>query len=109
MTGDRLGLAAAIEEAASRLEAVERRQDGAVTAWAIGGIVFAALEPGTRDRAEFRLAAAVVAAALRTPDTARSLRGEDWVAFAPSEVDGRALDRATAWLESAWRRADGET
>jgi hypothetical protein len=109
MTGDRLGLAAAVEEAASRLEAVDRRDDGDVTAWSIGGIVFAALERGPRDLAEFRLAPAVVAAALRTPDTARSTRGADWVAFAPSEVDGHALDRATAWLESAWRRADGET
>lgn len=109
MTGDRPGLAAAVEEAASRLEAVDRREDGGVTAWSIGGIVFAALERGPRDRAEFRLAPAVVAAALRTPDTAQSTRGADWVGFAPLEVDGHALDRATAWLDSAWRRADGET
>ncbi|HEV8546074.1 MAG TPA: hypothetical protein VGQ64_07250 [Candidatus Limnocylindrales bacterium] len=109
MTGNRPGLATAVEEAASRLEAIDRHQAEGVTAWSIGGIVFAALEPGTPDRAEFRLAPAVVAAALRTPDTARSPRGADWVAFAPLEVDGHAVDRATAWLESAWRRADGET
>ena len=109
MTGERPGLAAALEAAAASLEAAEGRQDGDLTTWSIGGIVFASVERGTPDRAEFRLAPAVVAAALRTPDTARSPRGADWVAFAPAQVDGHALDRATAWLESAWRRADGET
>ena len=109
MTGDGPGLAAALEVAAASLEAAEGRQDGGLTTWSIGGIVFASVERGTPDRAEFRLAPAVVAAALRTPDTARSPRGTDWVAFAPTDVDGHALDRATAWLESAWRRADGET
>ena len=61
------------------------------------------------DRAEFRLDPAVAAAALRTPDTSPSPRGADWVAFSPAALDGHALDRAKAWLASAWRRADGET
>ena len=46
---------------------------------------------------------------LRTPDTADSARGADWVAFSPPELDQHAIDRATAWLASAWRRADGES
>ena len=51
----------------------------------------------------------MASAALRTPDTAASPRGSDWVAFAPAELDRHAIDRATAWLASAWRRADGES
>jgi hypothetical protein len=30
------------------------------------------------------------------------------VAFAPKQLDGHAIDRAAAWLASAWRRADAE-
>ncbi|HEX5014936.1 MAG TPA: hypothetical protein VFV72_12350 [Candidatus Limnocylindrales bacterium] len=73
--------------------------------WSIDGRVFAAVASG---RAEFRLDPLVANAALRTPDTSASQRGRDWVAFAPAEVDQHAIDRATAWLASAWRRADGE-
>jgi hypothetical protein len=102
------GLAAVLEEAAAALEGAEQAEDattGAVT-WSIGGRLFATV---VGDRAEFRLDPAVAAAALRTPDTSRSGRGGDWVAFAPAELDRHAIDRATAWLASAWRRADGET
>ena len=107
MTGPSAGgIKALIEAAALDLEAVDRRDSSTGTEWSIGGIVFAA---ASGDRTEFRLARPVVAAALRTPDTAPSDRGPDWVAFAPHELDGHAIDRAVAWLTSAWRRADGET
>jgi hypothetical protein len=101
-------LLAILEEAATDLEEVERLQapDGTGVEWAIGGRVFAAADGG---RAEFRLSSPVASAALRTPDTAPSSRGSDWVAFAPQELDRHATDRATAWLASAWRRADGES
>ncbi len=55
--------------------------------------------------ASFRLSAAVAAAALRTPDTAASPRRQGWVTLRPAELDGHAVDRATAWFESAWRAA----
>ena len=100
------GIKELVEAAALDLEAVDRRDSSNGTELSIGGIVFAA---ASGDRAEFRLARPVVAAALRTPDTAPSDRGPDWVAFAPDELDGHAIDRAVAWLTSAWRRADGET
>ena len=100
------GIKALIDATAADLEAVDRRDSGIGTEWSIGGIAFAA---ASGDRAEFRLARPVVAAALRSPDTAPSGRGPDWVAFAPHELDGHAIDRAVAWLTSAWRRADGET
>jgi len=101
-------LAAVLGEAAAALEDAEQAEDattGSVT-WSIGGRLFATVVGG---RAEFRLDPAVAAAALRTPDTSRSGRGADWVAFAPAELDRHAIDRATAWLASAWRRADGES
>jgi hypothetical protein len=94
-----------MEAAASALEAVERRPARGGAEWSIGGVTFAAVQP---DTAEFRLAPPVVAAALRTPDTSRSPRGADWVAFRPAILDQHAIDRGTAWLASAWRRADGE-
>ena len=70
--------------------------------WAVGAIPFAAL---AGRRAEFRLDPLVAAAALRTPDTAASPRGPDWVAFAPADLDDAAIDRAEAWFLSAHRRA----
>jgi hypothetical protein len=101
-------LAAVLEAAADDLEAVHRAADAATGAveWSIGGRIFATAVAG---RAEFRLDRAVAAAALRTPDTRRSGRGAEWVAFSPQELDRHAIDRATAWLASAWRRADGES
>jgi hypothetical protein len=101
-------LAVVLEEAAADLEDAERSAatNGDTVDWSIGGVTFAAV---TGSRAEFRLDPMVAAAALRTPDTALSPRGRDWVAFEPAELDRHAIDRATAWLASAWRRADGES
>lgn len=96
-------LRAVLEREAATLEAAESRRTSAGVEWSIDGILFAATDG---DRAEFRLAPAVAAAALRTPDTEPSPRGTDWVAFAPAVLDAHAMDRATAWLASAWRRAD---
>ncbi len=66
------------------------------------GILVAVLAP---DAVELRLRPAVAEAAMRTPDVAASSRGRGWVRFAPPTVDGFALDRAAAWLESAVRLA----
>ena len=92
-------LAEALAAAAADLDGVG---DGEPE-WSVGGIVFAAVTaPGT---AEFRLEPIVARAALGTPDTGPSNRGADWVAFRPKELDRFALDRATAWLGSAYRNA----
>jgi hypothetical protein len=99
------GLDVLLEEAAAALANVERHPRAAGVEWSTGGVVFAAVNAS---RAEFRLAPAVAVAALRTPETGKSDRGADWVAFAPSELDGHAIDRAEAWLASAWRRATAE-
>jgi hypothetical protein len=75
--------------------------DGVVT-WSRADREFAAL--GTSG-IEIRLDRAVAAAAARTPDTAPSSRGPEWIRFNPHELDGHALDRLRAWLELAYRRS----
>ena len=75
--------------------------DGIVT-WSRNGKAFAALGP---NGIEIQLDRAIAAAATRTPDTAPSTRGRDWIRFNPAELDGHALDRLRAWLELAYRRA----
>lgn len=105
MTDSAGSLRAVLEAAAGELEAVATSRTPDRTEWSIGGRAFAST---TADAADFRLAPAVAAAALRTPDTKPSSRGAHWVTFRPSVVDRHAADRAAAWLASAWRRADGE-
>ena len=56
---------------------------------------------------EVALDATVLKAALKTPDTAASVRGPGWIAFSPQAVDRFALDRAEAWVRFAHRRATG--
>jgi hypothetical protein len=97
-----LTLAEILAEAADGLTSVTTDRSGPITTWAAGPSVFATLAD---DRAEFRLDPLVAAAALRTPDTAPSPRGGDWIAFQPSILDDHALDRAEAWFLSAHRRA----
>ena len=70
--------------------------------WSHRGRPFAVLTPSG---IELALDAAIAAAATRTPDTAPSSRGTEWVRFNPRELDGHAVDRLTAWFELAYRRA----
>ena len=76
--------------------------DGAVT-WSQGPDVFAAIDADA-DSVEFLLDPSIAAAAVRTPDTTPSPRGTGWVHFRPATLDGHAVDRATAWFISAYRR-----
>ena len=91
-------LAAAVEE----VDGVTAAVDGELTTWTAGGRPFATL---AGDRVEFHLDPLVVRAALRTPDTAPSPRGPDWIGFAPVVIDDPAVDRAQAWFLSAHRHA----
>ena len=91
-----------LDAAAADLADVSGGSSGASVTWAVGDTVFATLDGA---RAEFRLDPLVAGAALRTPDTAPSRRGSDWVAFAPETLDDAAVDRAEAWFLSAYRRA----
>jgi len=96
------GLAAVVAEVIVDLpESRSRSVDGVVT-WARGTVAFAALGAGG---IEIRLDRPIAGAATRTPDTAPSPRGPEWIRFNPRELDGHALDRLRAWLELAYRRA----
>ena len=98
-------LAALLLDAAERLEGTAGVPTGQGTDLYLDDVLFASL---ASEAAEFRLREEVGAAALRTPNVTASVRGAGWVRFAPRHLDGHARDRALAWLESAWRRADSE-
>ena len=72
------------------------------TVWSRGGLPYAALGP---DGIEIHLDRDIAPAAMRTPDTAPSARGPDWIRFSPGQLDPHAIDRLRAWLELAYRRA----
>lgn len=95
-------LAALAAEILDELGATQATLVDRVMTWTIAGHAFAALGPFG---IEIRLDRAIAAAATRTPDTAPSLRGPDWVRFNPREMDGHAADRLRAWLELAHRQA----
>jgi hypothetical protein len=96
-----LTLADVLAGAAEEL-GIEGDGDAATTTWSAGSGPFAVLAGG---EAEFRLDPVVARAALRTPGTSVSMRGAEWVAFAPTIIDDGAVDRAEAWFLAAHRRA----
>ena len=99
-------LEAALLEAAASAGVVATVDPSGERSWAIGPTTFATLDP-TGTVAAFRLDPTLAAAARRTPDTAGTDLGGEWVVFAPGSVDGHAIDRATAWFAAAARRATG--
>ena len=98
-------LAALLAEGAGLLEETAAVPTGHGTDYYLEDVLFASLAGRV---AEFHLRDEVGTVALRTPDVTSSARGAGWVRFAPRRLDGHARDRALAWLESAWRRADAE-
>jgi hypothetical protein len=97
-------LAEVLTAAAAALDIEPEADAGGETSWRRGTTTFAALD-ATGLVASFRLDQTLAAAAQRTPDVSASSRGPVWVEFSPSELDGHALDRATAWFQAAHRRA----
>jgi hypothetical protein len=95
-------LLAALRGAAAAGEDPHETASNGETSWARAGTRFAVLRGAT---VELRVGSVIVSAALRTPDTTRSERGPDWIAFAPSDLDGPARDRLVAWFAAAGRRA----
>ncbi len=93
-----------VEAVIETLTGVSRQRDGEAVAYAAGGRVFAVLMP---DLLEVALDPSIATAALRTPDTQASSRGNGWIAFTPDGIDRFALDRAEAWVRLAHRRATG--
>src|SRR5439155_5978862 len=80
-------------------EARSQSTDGVVM-WTRGSAAFAALGASG---IEIRLDRPIAAAATRTPDTAPSSRGADWIRFNPHQLDGHALDRLLALPVPAYR------
>lgn len=101
MTSDRT-LVSLVAELSIDLPYARSATSGGRTEWARGGAPFAVLDGHAL---EVRLDPAIASAALRTPDTTLSSRGLPWVRFEPRELDGHAIDRATAWFGLAYRRA----
>jgi hypothetical protein len=93
-----------VEGVVEVLDGVVRRREGESVTYLLDGKPFAVLAP---DALEVALDAAVAKAALKTPGSSVSRRGAGWIVFAPRGVDRFALDRAEAWLRSAYRRAAG--
>ena len=96
-------IAEEIDDRAEGLEGVERSAEGASTSYLRSGQLFATADAGGF---EFLVGDVIAGAALRTADVTSGPRGAGWVRFAPSALDQPALDRALAWFEAAWRRAE---
>lgn len=82
--------------------AIERSAGDEAVSWTTGDVPVAILGPAG---VELRLDSRVAAAAARTPDTAPSPRGPEWVRFNPQRIDPHAVDRLEAWFGLAVRRA----
>ncbi len=97
------GLPALLTGLAAELGDVAADAQAGALRYARAGKVFAVARG---ESVELRLRADVADAALRTPDTAPSDRGEEWIAFTPpSWADPLARDRLVAWFRLAWRVA----
>ncbi len=92
-----------LSQAAAALGGVVIETHAASTRFVRDG-AFAVLEA---TGAAFRLGPEIAEAALRTPGTAPSERGGDWIRFAPESWERFDQDRASAWFEMAWRLAEG--
>jgi hypothetical protein len=95
-------LATVVADIASELDEVDTRSTNGGFELRRGSRLFAVVD---RLAVEFRLRADVADAVLRTPDTAPSGRGNEWVRFVPVAVDPSVEDRLAAWITSAWRAA----
>lgn len=101
------GLRDELREASAALHGSTMVDGGGTLSFEHGGSRFAYLsttEDG-QEILEVRLRPDIADAALRTPDTTTSKRGAGWVRFAPRDIDAQVMDRAKAWLLSAWRAA----
>jgi hypothetical protein len=94
-----------VEAVIDELDGVDRTREGESVTYVVDGVPFAVLMP---DVLEVALDPAVARAALKTGDTISSSRGAGWIAFTPEAIDRFALDRAEAWVRSAFRRVHRE-
>jgi hypothetical protein len=97
-------LAGLLGAIARELGDVEAHDAPGVTEYRRLGAAFAAAKDDGSS-VELRLHPEVAEAARRTPGTAASGRGPEWILFTPGALEGHDRDRAEAWFKSAWREA----
>jgi hypothetical protein len=95
-------LRSGVSDVVADMEGVTERSLGGAIEYRRGEQVFAVVDGGA---VEIRLRPDIAEAILRTPETAQSGRGPEWVRFAPQELDPAVADRLEAWLIAAWRAA----
>jgi hypothetical protein len=95
-----------VAELAETLDGVTSVDDAGLVSYQRGGVTFARV---SADALELRLPEDIAEAAARTPDTVALPGPVGWVRLAPlGEPRGdasHAVDRATAWFQTAWRHA----
>jgi hypothetical protein len=90
---------------AELLDEMPEVEVSATREYAYNGVAFA--HRTDEEAIDLRLGDEIGEAALRTPDTHPSSRGNAWVSFTPKAWDDMAADRLRAWFRVAWRLADG--
>jgi putative cofactor-binding repeat protein len=100
---DAPGLPEVLAALAEMLGGLDERETPGGAEYLRAGAAFAAVAGNVVD---VRLDGPIAAAAQRTPDVGPSPRGAGWIRFRPATLDRFALDRATAWFEAAWKRAE---
>ena len=87
---------------AEELGEVTKTVDGDMTSYERGGSAFARASAAVL---EVRLPADIGEAALQTPDTTTIPGERGWIRFTPATAERHVIDRAQAWLHTAWRHA----
>jgi hypothetical protein len=95
-------LSALVERLIGELEGVSQREIGGAIEYQRGGTPFAILRGRQID---LRLRPDIAEAALRTPSTSASARGDAWISFEPNPNEPQDVDRLRAWLTIGWRTA----
>src|SRR5262249_47041671 len=88
-------LSTLVERITSELGGVAHREIGGATEYQRSGSAFAIVRGQS---IELRLRPDIAEAALRTPATAPSARGAEWITFEPNPHAPQDVDRLRAWL-----------
>jgi hypothetical protein len=96
------GVRALVDQIAEELGDVRTMPSAAVTEYHRGQQLFAVVDGNS---VALRLRPDIAEAALRTPATAPSNRGPEWIDFAVDPGNAQDVDRLRAWLTIGWRSA----
>jgi hypothetical protein len=96
------GATSLVDGIAAELGDVRAMPQGRATEYHRGQQLFAVVEGNI---VTLRLRPDIAEAALRTPGTAPSSRGPEWIEFMVKPADPQDVDRLRAWLTIGWRAA----